>query len=149
VGRVHVGVDRARLHVVDGDASWAEVAGQAFGQADQCRFAHRVHAATAEGHAVGVGAADVDDPRAFAHVFRRFLGRNEHAAHVDGQGLIEVFQFEVFQRRDGQYAGVVDQNVQPAKRFDGGADGVANRAGVGAVSLDRQGFAAVAGDAVL
>lgn len=33
--RVHVGVHRAGLDVVDGDALRAEVAGHAFGQADQ------------------------------------------------------------------------------------------------------------------
>lgn len=49
VGRVHVGIDRAGLHVVDGDAPWAEVAGQAFGQADQGRLAHGVGAAAGKG----------------------------------------------------------------------------------------------------
>ena len=149
VGRVHVGVYRAGLYIVDGNTTRAEVAGEAFGQAHQCGFAHGVWRATREGHAVGVGAADVDDPTPFAHVSCGGLGGDEHAAYVDGQGLVEIFEFEFVQRSHGQHAGVVDQDVQPAKGLDRGIDGVADGVGVGAVSLDRQGLAAGCGDAVL
>lgn len=67
-----------------------------------------------------------------------FLGGDEHAANVDGQGPVEVFQLEVFQRADGQDAGIVDQDVQAAKGFDRAVDRLANGRGIGAVGEDRQ-----------
>ncbi|MNU79450.1 hypothetical protein D3C71_690640 [compost metagenome] len=137
------------MHVVDGDAFRAEVTGQALGQADQRRFAHGVRAATGEGHAIGVGAADVDDPAALGHVFGRGLGGDEHAAYVDGQGLVEIFEFEIFQRRNGQHASVVDQDIQSTKGLYRRRNCVANGFGVGTVSLDGQGFAAIGDDGVL
>jgi hypothetical protein len=51
-------------------------------------------APTGKGHAIGIGTADVDDPTASGHVPGGGLGGDEHAAHVDGQGLVEVFEFE-------------------------------------------------------
>ncbi|MNL34480.1 hypothetical protein D3C87_1564530 [compost metagenome] len=77
------------------------------------------------------------------------LGRDEHAAHVDGQGLVEVFEFELGQRCDRQYAGIVDQDVQATEGFHRGGHGTADGVGVGAVGLDGQGLAALGGDAVL
>ena len=77
------------------------------------------------------------------------LGGDEHAAHVDGQGLVEVFEFEILQWRNGQHASVVDQDIQLSEGVDRGGHGATNGIGVGAVSLDGQGFAAVSDDAVL
>ncbi|MNP02102.1 hypothetical protein D3C76_939430 [compost metagenome] len=77
------------------------------------------------------------------------LGGDEHAAYVDRQGLVEVFEFEIFQRCNGQHARVVDQDIQLTKGLYGSRYGAADGLGVGAVSLDRQGFAAISDDAVL
>ncbi|MCY1429810.1 hypothetical protein D9M71_457410 [compost metagenome] len=77
------------------------------------------------------------------------LGGDEHAAYVDGQGLVEVFEFKVGQWCDGQHACIVDQDIQATEGFHRGGHGAADRVGVGAVGLDGQGLAAFGGDAVL
>ncbi|MCY1457739.1 hypothetical protein D9M71_750590 [compost metagenome] len=77
------------------------------------------------------------------------LGGDEHAAHVDGQGLVEVFEFELVQRCNRQYASIVDQDIQATEGFYRGGHGAADGVGVGAVGLDGQGLAALGDDAVL
>ena len=63
-GRVHVGVHRTGLHIVDGDAARAEIAGQPFDQPHQRGLAHGIDAAADKGHSLGVAAADGDDASA-------------------------------------------------------------------------------------
>ncbi|MNT48638.1 hypothetical protein D3C72_1854300 [compost metagenome] len=77
------------------------------------------------------------------------LSGNEDAAHVDGQGAVEVVEVEFQQRRDGQHSGVVDQDVQPAERRHGVFHRGLHGTGIGAVSLDGQGLAAAGDDAFL
>ncbi|MOA33952.1 hypothetical protein D3C78_1552920 [compost metagenome] len=72
---------------------------------------------------------------------RRFLSGDENAAHVDGQGAVEVLQAERFQRPEGQYAGIVDQDVEPTEGCHCCSDGLTNGRSVCAVSQDRQGVA--------
>src|SRR6478609_9943731 len=60
VGRVHVGVHRAGLDVVDGDLARAEVAGESAGEAGDGSLGQGVDGAAGEGHDVTVDAADVD-----------------------------------------------------------------------------------------
>ena len=81
VCRVQVGVDRPRLHIVNGDAARAEIARQAFDQPDQGGLAHGVHGAARKGHALGVATANRDDPPARRHVLDGGLRGDEHSAH--------------------------------------------------------------------
>ena len=67
--RIHLGVDRAGLHHVDGDAARAEVARRALGVADDGSLAGDVVGKTREGGAIGEHGADGDDAAAFAHQF--------------------------------------------------------------------------------
>lgn len=76
-------------------------------------------------------------------------GGDKYAAYVDRQGLVKVFQLEFVQRRDGQHASVIHQDIQASKRLDCSVDRRANRSGIGAVGLYRQGFAAFADHLVL
>ena len=95
VGRVHVGVDRAGLHVVHRDATRAQVARQALGQAHDGGLAHAVHAESGPWHTVGVGAADGDHAAigaALAHVAHGGLGGHKHGAHVHIERVVKVGQ---------------------------------------------------------
>ncbi len=78
-----------------------------------------------------------------------FLAGDEHATHVDGQGSVEVLHAELVERCDGQHAGVVDQNVQPAQGFGGGLHGLADGFLIGAVCANGQCPSAIGIDAVL
>jgi hypothetical protein len=79
-GRVHVGVDRARLHDVDGDAARPQVAGQPAREAPPPPPSLIAYTAPpGNGHPVGVDAADRDDAAARPVMWlRRRLGRDEH-----------------------------------------------------------------------
>ncbi|MCY1299943.1 hypothetical protein D9M70_494930 [compost metagenome] len=140
--RVHVGIGRSRLDVVHGDAARPQVARHALHQPQQRGLAHRIRAAAGERHPLGIGAADVDDAAALAHVRQRCPGRDEHRAHVDGQGLVKVFQRQRLDRSQPQHAGIVDQDVELAELARGTVDGAGQRGGIGGVGLQRQRAAA-------
>jgi len=67
----------------------------------------------------------------------RGLGGDEHAAHVATPGCGQVFQGEFVQRRHGQHAGVVHQDVEAAEVRGGALDGGRERVGIGAGSSAR------------
>ena len=145
VGRVHVGVDRAGLHVVHRDATRAQVARQALGQAHDGGLAHAVHAESGPWHAVGVGAADGDHAAigtALSHVAHGGLGGYEHGAHVDVERVVKVGQRKAADfTRDGD-ARVVDEDVQAAQLARGAVHRLREGNGIGAVGLQGQGLAA-------
>ncbi len=142
LGRVHVGIDRAGRHIVDGDVTAAQVARQALHQPGQRRLAHGIYRAAGERHALGIGTADVDDAPTLVHVGGGGLGRHEDGAHVDGDGFVEIGQRELFQRAHAQYAGAVDQDVQPSEALGHAVDGLGQRGGIGGVGPYGQGRAA-------
>jgi hypothetical protein len=108
---------------------------QLFHKSLQRRLAHRVNAATSEGHALSIRAADIDDAAAFLHVFDRCLGGDENRPHVDGQRPIKVLQLEIIDGAGGQHSGVVDENVN-ASHFRHRAFDCGNyRTGIGTVRL--------------
>ncbi len=77
------------------------------------------------------------------------LGGQQGAVEVDCKHTPPGLEWKLQQRRDVKDASVVDQDIQAPERFDGGVDGAADGGCVGAVSVDRQGFAAFADHAVL
>src|SRR6185503_20884107 len=135
---VQVGVHWAGLDVIDCDLARREVAGEAFGEAGDGGFGERVNAAAGKGHALGIGAADVNDAAAVAEVFRGFLGGDENAADIHSEGFIEVFGGKFFDRGHQRDAGVVDKDVDPAKGGNGFDDGGADGFFIGGVGLDRK-----------
>ena len=84
VVRVHVGVDRARLQHVDGDAARAEVARRALGVADDSSLGGRVVGKARERCAGRDIGADRDDAAAFADQLRCRADRGDDAVDVDG-----------------------------------------------------------------
>src|SRR6266542_61025 len=91
---------------------------------------------------LAVGAADMNDAAAFTHMPCGFLCRDEQAAHIDGNQLIEIFQRELLNRRDDSDARVVYENVNAAKGSDGFRDGQTDSLRVGGVRFDHQRFSA-------
>nr|BAM71405.1 hypothetical protein [Ralstonia pickettii] len=140
--RIHVGVGRTRLDVVDGDAARTQVACHALHQAQQRGLAHGIRAAAGERHAVGIGAADIDDAAALPHVRQCSFRGDEDGAHVDGERLVEVLQREALDRAEQQHAGVVDQDVELAELVCDVVDRTGERSGVGGVGLDGERAAA-------
>src|SRR6266700_6642430 len=120
---VHVGINRPRLDVVNGDAARAEVACKSLRETGDRSLCERIDRATDEGHALAVGAADVNDAAAFTHMPRSFLCRDEQATHIDGNQLLEVFQRELLNRRDDSDARVVHENVNAPKGSNGFRNG--------------------------
>ena len=59
IGGVHGSVDRARLHVVHGDATRPQIVREALGQAHDGGLAHAIDAEASPWHPVRVGAAMV------------------------------------------------------------------------------------------
>src|SRR6266481_6400011 len=92
VCRIHVSINRAGLDVVHGDAAWAEVSGQSLRESRDRSLRKRIDRTTDEGHALAVGAANVNDAAAFTQMPCGLLCRDEQATHIDGNQLLEVFQ---------------------------------------------------------
>src|SRR3989441_86236 len=90
VRRIRVGVNRAGLDIIDGDAARAEVSGQSLRETRDRSLRKRIDRTADEWHALAVGTANVNDTPAFAQMPRGFLCRDEQAAHIDGNQLIEI-----------------------------------------------------------
>ncbi len=73
------------------------------------------------------------------HVFDRRLRRDEHRSHLDSQRAIEILQFEIIQRGHRQRSRIVDENVDPAQFRRRALHSGEDRAGIGAISVYRQG----------
>src|SRR5260370_37605476 len=76
VCRIHVSINRAGLDVVNGDAARAEVSGKSLRETGDRSLRKRIDRTTDEGHALAVGAADMNDATAFTHMPRGFLCSN-------------------------------------------------------------------------
>src|SRR2546427_8077310 len=70
VRRIRVGVNRAGLHIIDGDAARAEVSGKSLRETRDRSLRQRIDRTADVGHALAVGAADVNDAAAFTHMPR-------------------------------------------------------------------------------
>ncbi|MNV66064.1 hypothetical protein D3C71_1587980 [compost metagenome] len=134
------------MHVIDGDAAWAQIARHAFGQTDQRGFAHGINCAAGKGHAFSVGAANIDDSATVIHMARRFLAGDKYAAHVDSQRAIQIFQRQLFGTAHRKHAGVVHQNVQITQAVYCLAYRLLQGRGIGTVGLDGERFTAGGGD---
>src|SRR5690349_11537524 len=88
--RVHIGIDRSRLHVVDGDAPWAEIAGPAARITENGGFRCAVVAYSRKGRALADDRADRDDAAAFAHKGRCGPYSGGDAPDIDGKEMIEL-----------------------------------------------------------
>src|SRR5437899_718428 len=72
VGGIRVGINRAGLDVVNGDAARAEVSRKALRKTCDRSLRKRIDRTTEEGHAFAVGAADVNNAAALIHMPRGF-----------------------------------------------------------------------------
>src|SRR5437879_4925759 len=85
VRRIHVGINRAWLDIVDRDSAKAEVSGKSLREAGDRALGECIDRTADERHALAVGAANVNDPATFAQMPRGFLSRNKQAAHKIGR----------------------------------------------------------------
>src|SRR5258706_4298001 len=92
VRRIHVGINRAWLDIVNCDSAKAEVSGESLREAGDCALGECIDRTADERHALAVGAANVNDPATFAQMPRGFLSRNKQAAHIDSDQLLKVFE---------------------------------------------------------
>src|SRR5882672_8500928 len=95
VRRIHVGINRAWLDIVNCDSTKAEVSGESLREAGDRALGECIDRTADERHALAVGAANVNDPATFAQMPRGFLSRNKQAAHIDSDQLLKVFEGEL------------------------------------------------------
>ena len=99
IGRIHVGVDRARLDDIDRDVPWPEIARQTASQIRDGAFRHRINRDAGTGNAFAQAAADRDHSAAIFHVLRSRLHGNDRCAHVDVPDAIQVGDRHFFETR--------------------------------------------------
>ncbi len=139
VSRVHVGVGRAGMDHVGGDAARAEIPGEALRHAGQRRLRHRVDGHAGPAGAVGEAAADRHDRAAVvAHPRRGGLGGEEAAADVDREHPVQARRVELLERAGVPDPGVVDEQVEAAQLLRRAGDRRHDRVAVAVVGLDRQ-----------
>ena len=117
VVRVHVGVDRARLQHVDGDATGAEVTRRALGVADDGSLGGDIVGEAGERGAGRNIGADRDDAAAFTHQLRRRADRGDDAFDIHGTlpGQCRGVGVGIIDRAADGNAGIVDEDVEPAE----------------------------------
>src|ERR1700733_15155019 len=81
-GGIEIGVDGARLDVVDGDAAAADFSGQALGEHLHGSLGGGVGGQAGSHHTFADTGADHNDPAVVVHVLERGLGRDHQAAEV-------------------------------------------------------------------
>src|SRR5712664_3172799 len=100
VGGIRIGINRARLNVVNRDSTRTQVPGESLREAGNCAFRERIARTADERHALAVGTANVNDTPAFAQMPRGFLCRNEQPPHIDGDQLLEIFKRKLLNGRE-------------------------------------------------
>ena len=135
---VHVGVGRAGVDDVGGDAARAEsrASPRASPPSAALLIAYRAMPGTGTRSAKQEPIAIT--PAAVLHPPRRRLRGDEHAAHVQRERVVELLQRHVLDRAVRVDACAGDQDVEPAELLRGALDGRRRRAGVGAVGPHRQ-----------
>src|SRR6266853_4588567 len=123
VGGIRIGINRARLNVVNRDSTRTQVPGQSLRETCDRALRQRIDRTSGKGHTLAVGAANVNDTPAFAQMPRGFLCRNEQPAHIDGDQLLEIFKRELLNRREDTGARIVHENINATE----GPDGFRNR----------------------
>ena len=114
--REALGGDEARQHEPDVDAAGRLLAGQRVRPARERELARRVGAGARPRHAPR-GARDVDDRarRAAAQQRQQRLGQPHDGVEVDLHVALDVLPAAVGERRPPRGAGVVDEQVEPAR----------------------------------
>src|SRR5205085_9774450 len=93
--------------------------------------------------------AGVDDLAAAAlsdHLLRGLLGAHDHTPGVDADDLLEVLLVDLHEVARPVHAGVVEDDVQLAERFDGEANHLLYLSAISDVDPDRLGRSTVRGD---
>ena len=75
-------------------------------------------------------------------MFQSRLGGDEHAAQIDVDDAVHLFQRSLLERLGNGGAGIVNQNVQPAEGGDGFFHRRRRGLGIGGIGLNGDGFAA-------
>ena len=101
-----------------------------------------VNRSAGERHSLTEGAADVNDAAAFTQMPRGFLCRDEQATHIDGNQLLKILQRKLLNRREGDEARVVHENINAPESPDGFRNRQTHRFCVGGIRFDRQRFSA-------
>src|SRR5712692_5587654 len=115
VGGIRIGINRARLNVVNRDSTRTQVPGESLRETRDRSLRKRINRTADERHALAVGAADVNDTPAFAQMPRGFLRGNEQPAHIDGDQPLEIFKRELLNGREDTGARVVHENINAAE----------------------------------
>ena len=137
IRRVHLGVGRAGVHQVDGDAARPELAGQAAIERQQRRLRHRIYGDPAERHALGEPRADRDDAAAIGQMGDRRLRGEDDRADVHGEQGIDIGKALLGDEPAAGDAGIVHEDVEAAEAVRRFVDRALHRRRIGAVGLDR------------
>src|SRR5580765_4711897 len=115
----HIGVGRAGTNRVDGDPIGTELTRQRFYEADDRRFRRRIVGKLTRA-VMSDRRCDADYAPAFlpAHGGNEGAGAEKVAAEIDVECAIPVFLGLIDHRRFEVDAGVVDQNIDPAKALE-------------------------------
>src|SRR6266478_7773867 len=135
-----LGVDHARVDGVDPDLLRPQLAGEDARNPVDGGLGAGVHRAVRRRDAAD-RRADVDDAAAFAQVLRGRLRGEEQAQYVDVEQPVKRLLSDGGERRELVDAGVVHQDVELSKDFDGGVDDALRALGPGDVAGDGHGLA--------
>ena len=143
----HRCVGNARTEAVDANPLAAIVQRQRLGQHQHRAFAGAVGGRALLRHEAGNGC-HVEDRTAAgrAQVRQRVLGRQEDRAHVDRHHPVPILHAARLHRLHGDDAGVVDDDIQPAKVGDRGGDQGAHVGFLRHIGVDIQALGAAGGD---
>jgi hypothetical protein len=108
----NVGIGRARVDDVDGDAARPEIARQPLVEADQGHLAHRIERRSRLDDAVGQAGAGRDDPPAFPEMRGGRLRGEHDDADINRQRRIDIGEAPLGERAATPDAGIVDEDVE-------------------------------------
>jgi len=145
-GGIEIGVDRTRLYSVDRNGAATDFPGQSLGEHLDGSLGSRVGSEPRSHHPLADAGADIDDPAAVVHVLQRRLRCDEDGANVEVENVIELLDRRLLKGLGNRRAGVVDQDVERAKRRHGLRNRIFDCFGIGRISLDGDGLSAAAFD---
>lgn len=137
---IHIGVNRTRLNVVDGNAARSQIAGKTTGKAGDRPLRQTVDRAANKRRNITIDAANHDNSSTFTHVANGFLSCYKNALDVHRDEAVKLIDRELVDRCNGDNSCVVDENVETTEGVDGLSDGVFYRFYIGTVSPNCQSF---------
>src|SRR6185369_17807088 len=106
------------LNVIYRDPPRTKIARQALSEGGHRSLGERIDRRSRKRNAVAVTTPDMNDSAALAHVAGGLLCRDKKSTDVNGDHSIKVFYRKFLDRSDRENSGIVDEDINTAKRLD-------------------------------